>query len=131
MSPAGRDERRLNELFSSIDARDAERFASFLTEDAMLQFGSAPPVSGRAAIRETIEAFFVNLGGIAHDVEFATCADDRIVCAGQVTYTRLDGSKVILPFADILRVAVPPDERLLISDYRIYMDISPLYRASA
>ena len=39
-----------------------------------------------------------------------------------MTYTRLDGSEITLPFTDVFEYR---DE--LIAHYKIYMDIGPLY----
>jgi len=43
---------------------------------------------------------------------------------GEVTYTRHDGSRVTLPFANVFRLR---DD--LISEYLIYADLAPLYAA--
>jgi len=44
------------------------------------------------------------------------------VCEGEVTYTRRDGTKVTVPFANVFELRGP-----LISIYRIYIDNSPLF----
>ena len=41
---------------------------------------------------------------------------------GEVTYTRLDGTEITLPFADVFEYS---GQR--IRHYKIYMDINPLY----
>lgn len=46
------------ELFSSTDAKDADRFVEFLTDEAELRFGSSPAVRGTAAIKKAISRFF-------------------------------------------------------------------------
>jgi limonene-1,2-epoxide hydrolase len=48
--------------------------------------------------------------------------DNTIVCEGEVTYTRHDGSKITLPFANVFEV-----KNELITLYRIYIDIGPLF----
>ena len=45
-----------------------------------------------------------------------------LVCEGDVTYTKLDGSEVTLPFVNIFEI-----DGGLIVDYRIYVDVGPLY----
>ena len=47
----------LAELFRAIDARDTERFVSFITEDGSFIFGNAPAVNGRQGIREAVAGF--------------------------------------------------------------------------
>ena len=60
---AGRD---TGGLFAAIDAKDAASFVSYLTEDAVFRFGSAPAVQGREAIREAVDGFFAPIAGCRH-----------------------------------------------------------------
>lgn len=116
---AGRD---TGGLFAAIDANDAAAFVGYLTEDAVFRFGSAPPVRGRAAIRAAVDGFFGTIAGCSHTVQRSISLDSALVCEGEVTYRRRDGSEITLPFADIFEY-----EGDRISQYKIYMDISPLY----
>jgi ketosteroid isomerase-like protein len=109
-------------LFAAIDARDGAGFVSYLTEDAVFRFGSAPPVQGRNAIQAAVEGFFTTIAGCSHTITNTLNQGDMIVCEGDVTYTRHDGSKITLPFTDVLEY-----EGDLIAHYKIYMDVSPLY----
>ncbi len=112
----------LQELFAAIDARDPERFVGFLTEDAIFRFGSAPAVQGHEAIRRAVSEFFATITGLNHSVTNSLAHNDTLVCEGEVTYTRHDGSTVTLPFADAFEL-----DDGHISHYKIYMDIGPLY----
>ena len=56
----------LDNLFSAIDAKDAERFASFIVEDGEFRFGSAPVVKGRDGIAQAVSAFFDSIDGLSH-----------------------------------------------------------------
>jgi len=47
---------------------------------------------------------------------------NAVVCEGEVTYTRHDGSNITLPFANVFEVGDG-----LISLYRIYIDMGPLF----
>lgn len=114
----------LDDLFSAIDAQDAERFAGFLTPGARFRFGSAPVVTGREAIRGAVEEFFGSIAGLEHAVDKVMRNGSTLVCVGEVTYRRHDGSRVTLPFADSFELLDGA-----IDDYRIYMDIAPLYAA--
>lgn len=116
---AGRDTR---DLFAAIDANDAAAFVGFLTDDAVFRFGSAPAVTGRAAIQEAVTGFFGSIAGCSHKVTNTLASSSTLVCEGEVTYRRLNGTAVTLPFTDVLEY-----EGELISHYKIYMDISPLY----
>ncbi len=112
----------LEALFAAIDARDAAGFADFLTDDARFRFGSAPAVTGRADIVEAVDAFFASLAGVNHVITAVATRDDMLFCEGETTYTRQDGRKVVVPFADVFEYA---GDR--IADYRIYADLTPLY----
>ncbi|HSD70662.1 MAG TPA: nuclear transport factor 2 family protein [Woeseiaceae bacterium] len=116
------DRRFLDALFSAIDSSDAVRFADFLAEDALFRFGSAPPVHGRTAIRNAVAGFFSSIAGCRHTVHKVWSGPDTLVCEGEVTYRRLDGSEISLPFADTFE-----RRDKLITGYRIYIDIAPLY----
>lgn len=112
----------LRDLFAAVDARDTERFAGFLTEDVVFRFGSAPEVEGRDNVRQAIEGFYTTIAGLGHKLINTLAAGNILVCEGEVTYTRHDASAVTLPFANVFEL-----EDRLISGYRIYIDIAPLY----
>lgn len=109
-------------LFAAIDARDGAGFVSYLTEDAVFRFGSAPPVQGRDAILAAVDGFFTTIAGCSHQITNSLRKGDTLVCEGNVTYTRHDGSEITLPFADVLEY-----EGALIGHYKIYLDVAPLY----
>ncbi len=111
-------------LFVSIDAMDTEGFLGFVAPDAEFRFGSAPPVQGRAAIEEAVGGFFASIAALSHELQRIVAKDDTVVCEGEVTYTRRDGGAVTLPFCNVFET-----KDGLISVYRIYIDIAPLYAA--
>jgi len=122
MHAAARPEGLLDGLFESIDAMDADQFVRFLTEDGQFRFGSAPAVRGRTAIREAVQAFFDSIAGLSHSVARVWRDDGSLACEGEVCYRRHDGSEVVVPFVDVFELQ---DD--LISSYKIYIDIAPLY----
>jgi ketosteroid isomerase-like protein len=115
----------VDDLFRTIDARDAARFAAFLTPDVIFRFGNAAPVFGRQDILHAVHSFFSSVRSVEHRVLAQWPADDSLVCEGEVTYTRHDGSRVTLPFVNVFRM-----RGRLIEDYRVYIDITPLYTPS-
>jgi len=58
---------------------------------------------------------------LRHHIQGVWKQSNIMICEGEVTYTRLNGSDLTLPFVDIIRMKGD-----LIADYRIYMDISSL-----
>lgn len=116
---AGRD---TGDMFAAIDAQDGAAFVAYLTEDAIFRFGSAPPVQGRSSIQAAVEGFFATIAGCKHTIFNSLRQDDTLVCEGEVAYQRRDGREVVLPFTDVLEYSGD-----LISQYKIYIDIGPLY----
>lgn len=112
----------LRELFAAIDATDTEKFLEFLAPSASFRFGAAAPVQGRADIGAAVDGFFSTIAGVRHEVTNVIADDTRCACEGSVTYTRHDSSRVTLPFVNVFDFS---DD--LISGYRIYIEIGPLY----
>jgi len=112
----------VDRLFKSIDQMDADEFSSFLTEDGVFTFGNAEPVRGRQAVRDAVAGFFSSIAGLHHHDATTWDADEVVVTEGRSTYTRHDGGVVEVPFVNVYRM-----EGDLIRDYRIYIDISPVY----
>lgn len=115
----------IESLFATIDARDAEGFARFLTEDGTFRFGNLEPVRGRDAVEGFVRGFFSTLAGLRHDVEQFWEVPGAVVVEGRVTYTRPNGTNLTVPFADVLRL-----DGDAIHDYRVYIDVSELRPAS-
>ena len=111
-------------LFVSIDSMDTEGFLGFIAPDAEFRFASAPPVHGHAAIREAVDGFFSSIAALGHSLQRMVADGNAVVCEGEVTYTRHDGSMITLPFCNVFEV-----QDGLISVYRIYIDVAPLYAA--
>jgi len=110
------------QLFTIIDRKDAEGFSLFFTADAIFRFANAPAVSGKENIRKAVQDFFVAIKGLRHRVTGVWEFENIVVCEGEVTYTRLDDKIITVPFVDIFRM-----QDGLIADYRIYIDIAPLF----
>jgi len=112
----------LEQLFAAVDSMAPDQFAGFLTDNAVFRFGLAPPVKGKVAIKDAVTAFFGSIAGCKHRLKTSWSGPDSIACEGEVCYTRKDGSEIVLPFADVFEL-----QGNLISAYRIYIDITPLF----
>jgi ketosteroid isomerase-like protein len=110
------------EVFADVDRMDAKAFASHLSEDCLLRFGNADEVIGRDAIEEAIAGFFTTIKGISHQIVHQWDVEDTTITQLESTYTRRDDRKVTLP-----AVAVWRHGGDLIDDYRIYVDLAPVY----
>lgn len=113
------------EIFETIDRMDAKEFASFFTEDGLFRFGNAPTVKGRGEIIGAVEQFFASIKALSHRIIDQWSSEGVDIVEVEVTYTRHDDSQVDLTAACIFRL-----DGGQISDYRIYMDINPLYAES-
>lgn len=115
----------LDQLFTAIDTKDTETFLSFLTDNATFRFGSAPAVRGKEVIRDAVESFFSSIASSRHEVANVLRHEALQVCEGEVTYRRLDGSTLSLPFTNVFEF-----DGQLIRHYKVYIDIGPLYRTT-
>lgn len=109
-------------VFSAVDRQDAQAFAGFFAADAGFTFGNNPTVRGPAAIAAYCDQFYGALTGLSHETHDVWQDGDAIIVPATVTYTRKDRSTVPLPCVSVLRM-----EGGKIRDYRVYMDINPLF----
>lgn len=112
----------VEEIFKTVDRMDGRGFASYFTEDGLFTFGNWPTVKGRDEVTAAVDGFFASIKGLEHRLIQTWRMDGADIVEVEVTYTRHDDSQVDLTAACILRT-----EGDLITDYRIYMDIGPLY----
>lgn len=112
----------LDELFAAIDAKDTQRFLEFLAPDATFRFGSAPAVQGHEAIAAAVDGFFASIASLRHELSRTVTTGSTVVCEGVSAYTRHDGNEIALPFCNVFETGDGA-----INDYRIYIDIAPLF----
>jgi ketosteroid isomerase-like protein len=110
------------EVYEAVDSKDEQRMARFLTENCTFVYANSEPVVGRANIAEASKNFIASIAAIKHKLLDVWAVDDVIVSRLEVTYTRKDESTLIVPAVTIWRV-----RNKQIDDYRIYIDIAPLF----
>jgi ketosteroid isomerase-like protein len=110
------------EVNKAVDSMDENKLAPFLTEGCTFVYGNGEPVIGRKNIAQTSKNFMATISGIKHHLLNAWRFDEVIVSQLEVTYTRNDGSTLIVPAATIWRM-----RDTQIDDYRIYIDVAPLF----
>ena len=111
-----------NEAAAALDARDVAKLAAMVSDDVRLQFASQPPVEGKEAFVDALEDSLASVSGFRHEIIEAWDVGDAVVLEMIVHYRRLDGSSISLPCCNVFRYAGG-----LIADYRVYMDIAPVY----
>jgi SnoaL-like domain len=109
------------DLFRSIDMKDTQAFAKFLSEDVMYRYGNTPAVRGLKATLYNVQALFESVRSIHHEVSQSWVHEESAICHGMVTYIRLDGSMLIVPFANIFYLI---GDR--ITRYLVFVDVSGL-----
>jgi ketosteroid isomerase-like protein len=110
------------DVFADVDRMDAKAFASYLAEDCVLRFANADEVVGRDAIEKAIAGFFGTIKGLSHRIVEQWDVDDTTIVQNEATYTRADDRRVTVPAVTVYR-----RDGDLIGEYRIYVDLSPVY----
>lgn len=122
----GMNEERLRALFAAIDRKDTREFLSFLSPGARFRFANNPSCQGHAEIGAMVDGFFSAIRACRHELDRYWIQVDSAICHGLVTYTRLDGSVLTVPFANVMML-----DGARISDYMIFVDVSKLFPAPA
>jgi ketosteroid isomerase-like protein len=113
---------RIRMMFATFDAKDVSALAALVTDDVRLRLSNAPPVQGKPAFVEAVDAFLASVGGFRHEVLNVWSDGDALIAEFDVHYTRLDGGKVTLPCCNVFRLRDG-----LVAEYRSYMDATPVY----
>lgn len=114
-----------NQVFASVDRRDAEGFAALFAPNGRFMFGNADPIVGRKAIADAVGTFFAGIRGLRHRIVNRWDATAGTVIEAAVEYDRLDGKTVAVPAVSIFS----RDGTGLVTDYRIFVDLAPLFAA--
>jgi ketosteroid isomerase-like protein len=114
-------------MFAATDAPDVEAKLELVTDDVTLRFGNQETMVGKAALQTASEEFNDSVRGISHEITglwrvVGGGGEDLVLTELQVRYERLDGRIVTLPCFNEFEVRDG-----LISDYRIFMDMGPVY----
>jgi ketosteroid isomerase-like protein len=112
----------VSQLLADIDGMDAKAFASHLSEDCVLRYANTDEQVGRDAIEAGIAGFYQTIAGLEHHLLNQWEVDDTTILQFEVTYRRLDGGEVTVPAVTIFRRGGE-----LIDEYRIYVDLAPVY----
>ena len=107
---------------AALDAGDVPALAGAVTDDVRLQFASQDPTIGKEPFVAALRSYLDSVAGFRHEILNAWEVDGAVVLEMLVHYERLDGSAIALPCVNVFRF---DGER--ISDYRVHMDIAPVY----
>ena len=110
------------DLFADIDSMEPDRFAAHLADDVTFRFGNADAVHGRDAVRDVWAGFCETVDGVRHEIVEQFESGDATIAESDVTYTKKDGAQVTVPVVTIYRSGGE-----LIDDYRVFIDLAPLF----
>lgn len=101
--------------------RDAELLSSIFTSDGTFQLGPFPEVQGRAAIRESVGAFFATIDDMGQSFVRGWEHPGGLVYEAEVSYRLKSGAEVAIPYCNVWDITDG-----LISRYRVYIDLAAM-----
>ncbi|WP_375750595.1 nuclear transport factor 2 family protein [Vibrio sp. HN007] len=108
-------------LYNVVDAKDTQALAELLHPDVSFVFSNSDPVKGIENVLAINAQFFTTIHSMTHSFYGIYEDGDDLMCDGQVSYIRLDGTPHKANFATVLRL-----QDGLIREYKIYADLSEL-----
>ena len=109
-------------LFAAIDAKDTEKFSSFLAESCTFRFANLPEITGAKAISQFVAGFFASIDSLNHEITDSWDIPGAVFCHGMVSYRRHDQSVLTVPFSNIFKTGNGK-----VQEYLIFADTSQLY----
>ncbi|MFJ3681332.1 nuclear transport factor 2 family protein [Pseudomonas sp. NPDC090208] len=113
----------MKDMFDCVDCKDVEGFLSYLADDVVFRFGNAQPMRGKQAVREGVLHFNSQIVSLEHVLNGVWTHEHTTILEFDSYYTRHDEMVVGVPCVVVLRFN--PQRR--ISDYRINIDLSPVF----
>ena len=108
--------------YEALDVKNVDAFVAQLTPGATVQFGNGRPIAGRVAIRDAFGEFFDAIGAMSHAFTSHLRVDDTLVIEEMVTFTRQDGTTVVIPAATVCELSQGKADRM-----QTYIDVSPVF----
>lgn len=114
---------RYLDYLAAMDAKDLDRYGTFLADDVVLQMNNADPTVGKDAVLAGLGAYWPSFDTIEHELLNIYGDDRRYVLEALNHYTTHDGRRVTLravAFTD-----TDADGR--VQSVRLYTDTAPLF----
>jgi ketosteroid isomerase-like protein len=118
----------IESVFNAIDAGSIEDAVEFFTSDITIHFANIGPLTGPAAFVDLYNQFADMVQGVRHDIHniwSVVESPDAAVSQATAHYTLVNGHHISLPCCNIFRLSGS-----LISEYRVFMDITPALSAA-
>jgi len=107
----------------ALDAKDIQRYGTFLADGCEMRMNNAGPISGKAAVTAALEAYWASFGTLEHDLLNIYGTDASFMLEALNHYTRSDGRRVTLRAVAL----TDRDESGLVSSFRLSTDTGPLF----
>lgn len=112
----------IEETYAALDDKNVDAFVAQLTPGATVRFGNGEAVAGRVAIRDAFGEFFHAVGTMSHAFTSQLRVDDTLIIEEIVTFTRRDGTTVVVPAATVCELTEGKADR-----FQTYIDVSLLF----
>jgi hypothetical protein len=110
-------------MFADIERMDAHAWSRYLAPDAVMRWGNEEPIYGRDACEAAAAALYARIKGLRYDLVELWEHGEATIVEANITWIRIDGLELTVPLVTIYRT----DANDLISDYRVYTDLAPVF----
>lgn len=120
-----RHKKTVESIFYFDENKMIGEFTQLITDKGFIQFGSNPKIAGRQNIVRLLTGFNTKFEKMKHSIQRVFLdVDNELVYQAEVNYTFEKGTTTEqIPYVVHLKF-----EGELISEYKIYIDLSPLYK---
>lgn len=115
-------------LFEAVDEGDLDTVGSFLADDVQVFFGNTGPYVGRKSFCDLYSQFMGTISSVRHEHhDLWRVREEETVFIARMTvhYETRSGNLHSLPCCNVFRFSGN-----LVSEYRVYMDITPIFSDS-
>lgn len=112
-------------MCAAVDRGDADDFAAWFAPDAGYRFGNGERTVGRDAVLAATNGAIDGLPWVRHTVDQVAQLGDQLFCRFTITTADLAGNEVALPCVTVIWI-----EGDAIVDYRVHMDLAPVFAAA-
>lgn len=114
------------DYLSALDAKEIERYGSFLADDCMLVMNNADPVQGKDAILAGLSQYWQSFGDLEHDLLNIYGTDQHFMLEALNHCTTIDGRVVSLRAVAL----TDRNQQGKITSVRLYTDTAPLFNSA-
>ena len=108
---------------ATMDAKDVERYGTFLADNCEMQINGNPWIRGKITILETLNAQWMSFDSVTQDLLNIYGDDSSFALEAVNHYRRNDGRMVSIPTVTI----TDRNEAGLAVSVRVYADLQPLF----